>query len=93
MPTIKQQCRSCDGTGLYSGFAEPKGTAVICLDCDGKGWNNYSYKEFAGRKHKPGIKTVSLSRGRFIVTGVGPSEFKEDIMTYAQFEAEFPRGK
>lgn len=35
--TIQCQCPSCKGTGLYSGFAEPAGTAVICQECDGKG--------------------------------------------------------
>lgn len=35
--TYKAECQDCRATGLYSGFAEPKGTAVICHKCDGTG--------------------------------------------------------
>lgn len=37
MKKLKIYCRRCGGTGLYSGFAEPEGVAVICLGCDGSG--------------------------------------------------------
>lgn len=87
MPKIKRQCPDCSGTGLYCGFAEPKGTAVVCMGCKGKGWNYITYKEFTHRKMKSGVHTVQLSRGTFIVTGVGPVG---DKMTYEQFQKEYP---
>lgn len=27
---IKQECSACNGTGLYVGFAEKDGAAVVC---------------------------------------------------------------
>lgn len=71
MKTIKSECADCSGTGVYSGMCEGKGHAVICLGCDGTGNALITYKPFSGRKKTRGIKTVSLSRGRFILTGVG----------------------
>ena len=87
MPTIKHECESCGGTGLYQGFCEGKGNAVICLNCGGKGWAKYTYKEFTGRKRRKGIKEIRFSRGAFIATGVGG---KGDSMTYAEFEKRIP---
>jgi hypothetical protein len=80
---VKIECRACRATGLYSGFAEPKGTAVVCLRCGGSGSENLEYKPFTKRRLKRGIKTVSLSRGSFIVTGVGAHG---SSITYAEFQ-------
>jgi hypothetical protein len=80
---IKIECRSCRATGLYSGFAEPKGTAVVCLACRGSGAETLDYTPFTKRKAKSGIKTVSLSRGSLIVTGVGAVG---GSITYAEFQ-------
>lgn len=68
---IKIQCDACEGSGVYQGFAEPPGEAVVCLPCEGDGWYWFRYKPFEGRRRRRGIKRVSLSRGNFIVTGVG----------------------
>lgn len=86
MKSIKHECAACGGTGLYCGFCERKGTAVVCLCCEGKGWVTYEYKEFAGRKKRRGIKTINVSRGGFIATGVGATG---EPMTYKQFEERF----
>jgi len=82
--SVKAECVACGCTGVYSGFCEPKGTAVVCLICDGTGCEVVRYTPFTGRREKRGIKTVSLSRGGFIATGVGAvgksipySEFKK----------------
>jgi len=56
---VKQECDSCHGTGLYQGFMEQAGTAVICVTCKGKGWYMHQYKEFTGRKRKEGVKKIS----------------------------------
>ena len=73
----------CKGTGLYSGWAEPKGTAVICSYCNGKGWYTYFYKVFSKRKKLKGIKSVRISK-----TGVNGSASK--LITYAEFEKKIP---
>lgn len=65
MPNIQIECSPCNGTGLYCGFAEPKGTAVICHGCDGSGKTMLSYREFTGRKRKRNIQHV-------LVQGNGP---------------------
>ncbi len=82
METVKAECSACGGTGLYSGFAEPKGTAVVCVQCGGDGCQEIHYTPFTRRKGRRGITTVSRSRGSFIVTGVGPVG---DSITYKEF--------
>jgi hypothetical protein len=41
-------CKSCDGTGLYIGFAEKEGCAVVCYHCKGTGGNGITRKEKYG---------------------------------------------
>jgi hypothetical protein len=84
---LREECDSCGGTGLYCGFCEPAGTAVICIHCNGQGWVWHEYREFAGRKKRRGVKSISRSRGGFIATGVGACGAS---MTYEQFEQKFP---
>ena len=69
--SVKAECSSCSGTGVYVGFAEPKGTAVVCLNCDGTGERTIEYNSFTGLKRREGVHTVSRSKGSFIATGVG----------------------
>jgi hypothetical protein len=69
---MKIVCGDCGGTGLYEGMCEEKGYPVVCCGCMGTGCIDYQYEPFKKRKIKRGIKGVSLSRGRFIITGVGP---------------------
>jgi hypothetical protein len=69
--TIKAVCSSCRGTGVYSGMCEGNGHAVVCLNCDGTGCEKITYIPFKKRRMKQGIDTVSISKGRFILTGVG----------------------
>jgi hypothetical protein len=77
-------CRSCGGTGVYQGFAEPPETAVVCLGCEGTGCEKYvlSYEPFEKRKRKRGVKWVQRSRGSLIVSGVGPHG---DKISYKEF--------
>lgn len=82
MQTIKIECSSCGGTGLYAGFAEPQGEAVVCLRCSGTGWEEFSYKPFTTRKPRSDIKYVRRSRGTTIL-GCGPTG---SCITYAEFQ-------
>lgn len=85
---VEAECDSCDGTGVYSGFAEPKGVAVVCLGCEGTGCRILRYKPFKHRRRRKGIKTVRLSRGTFILTGVGPTG---NSISYEEFwKGKFP---
>lgn len=87
---VQTECGACSGTGLYSGFAEPKGVAVVCLQCNGTGCHEISYIPFICRKPKANIKTVQLSRGSFILS-CGPAGRR---ITYAEFIAgKIPESK
>lgn len=53
-------CKECKGTGLYVGFAEHKGSAVVCYHCKGAGAVEFKAPpEFSGRKRRAGITSVS----------------------------------
>jgi hypothetical protein len=79
---VLAQCEACNGTGIYHGFAEPKGVGVVCLGCKGTGGVKLEYVPWTHRKLRRDIKTVRCSRGTFIVTGVGPIG---GTVTYQQF--------
>lgn len=94
---IKINCGSCDGKGLYRGFAEPPGVAVVCLTCKGSGYTTINPQEhgkhvlcvpFSGRKPVKGVHTVRRSRGTTIVLGCGPAG---PGITYQEFcEGKLP---
>ena len=46
-----ENCKSCQGTGLYMGRAERDGAAVVCHICDGTGCHHVKiqYDNFDGR--------------------------------------------
>ena len=85
---VQAQCGSCGGTGLYEGFAERKGEPVVCMNCGGTGAVTVTYEPYTGRKHKNGVKSVSISRGSFLATGVGARE--GTAMTYDEFKRKVP---
>lgn len=87
MPTIKEECPSCRGTGIYRGWCEAPGTAVVCIDCDGDGWRRYEYKKFTERRSVKGVKEVYLSRGKSVIDGVGG--MPETKMTYTYFKKNY----
>jgi hypothetical protein len=70
------ECNSCKGTGLYCGFAECKGAAVICHDCKGTGKVAISqtFTKFVTRKRRNNVKRV-------YETGAGYSIGAEDVVT------------
>lgn len=70
---VQAECRDCEGTGIYRGFAEPKGVGVVCLGCNGTGMQTVKYRPFTGRKKRKDVTTVRRSAGSFIDTGVGPT--------------------
>jgi len=87
--TLKVQCPSCDGTGLYVGLSEVPGTAVVCIDCEGTGNQIMKFTPFTKRKEKPKITEVYLSAGAYIGTYTGAignaisyEDFKEGKMPH-----------
>jgi hypothetical protein len=89
--TIKAECSSCGGSGVYQGFCEPPGTAVVCLGCRGTGCETISYIPFTVRRKKSRIRTVNLSRGGFLATGV---EAVGESISYSDFfKGKMPGGK
>lgn len=54
------KCKACKGTGLYVGFAEKDGAAVVCHDCDGTGKYHfrYEYEEFTRKVPANNVKWV-----------------------------------
>ena len=83
---VKAVCGDCGGTGVYCGFAEPKGVGVVCLGCEGSGCTVITYEPFVARRERQGVRVVRRSRGSFIATGVGPTGTE---VIYADFK----RGK
>lgn len=80
---IKTECKSCQGTGLYRGMAEPEGVAVVCLQCKGTGCVEIEidYIPFTERKRRNDVEKVYLSRGSFILS-CGPTG---ESVTYDEF--------
>ncbi len=56
----KEECKSCQGTGLFVGYAEKNGAAVICYKCKGTGCENFEkeFYTFISQKEKDNITHV-----------------------------------
>lgn len=63
MPSIEIECPECKGTGVYVGFAERNGAAVVCTSCKGAGRRTYRYEPFTCKKRRDGVKRVYHSNG------------------------------
>lgn len=85
---VNCECEACSGSGLYQGMCEGKSDAVICLACDGKGWQTLSFTPFRGRKTLRGVKTIRGSAGTLIFNMTGDGVGKS--MTYAEFKKKYP---
>lgn len=88
MNTINTECRECSGTGLYSGFMEGNGQAVICVRCSGTGCQTISYKPFAGRKRRNGIKEIRYGSGMIL-----DDTTRTKWMSYEDFTKAIPAPK
>jgi uncharacterized radical SAM superfamily protein len=89
----KVECSACGATGLYKGFAEPEGHAVVCHRCGGKGYRemkevSVDSKIFNRRKRKNGIQHVLLDGGTWFSRS-GPAS-QQPKMTIAEFRDRYP---
>lgn len=75
MPTVKAECESCNGTGVYTGFGEGKGCGVVCSSCEGSGAYPMQYREFVRRKKKSGVKWIYETNPGIGVGGPHPEQF------------------
>lgn len=75
---VKAECSSCGGTGLYCGFAEPKGTAVVCHTCRGTGCQSIKYTPFTQRKRKSGVQRVMTDGGIWFARTGGEKTISAD---------------
>lgn len=88
MEKARAECSPCRATGLYRGFAEPAGVAVVCLACGGSGARDVepgreTYRPFAGRRDRDDVRYVRRSRGAFVLS-CGPVG---QAISYADFRA------
>ena len=81
-----QECKDCQGTGLYVGIAERAGAAVVCRTCRGKGVQHmqFEYYEFAGRRRREDVTQVYASSCGIVLApdvvagGISYAQFLED---------------
>lgn len=88
MKTITIECPDCRGTGLYKGFMEGQGEAVICVRCSGSGAQELKYNEFTGRKDKAGVTKVRAGSGTIL-----DDSRKSTWISYEEFKQKIPAGK
>lgn len=55
---VKIKCQDCEGTGLFIGQLETKGTATICTTCKGNGYIDAEYEPFKKRGKRKGVKKI-----------------------------------
>jgi hypothetical protein len=92
---IEEQCSECGGSGVYKGFAEKGGLAVVCIHCNGTGKYTFkhSYKEFVGIQKRNSIKWVipinpgySLSENSPDIGGMSYDEWQSGKKFTGKFE-------
>ena len=88
MKSITIECPDCRGTGLYKGFMEAQGEAVICVRCSGSGAQELRYNEFTGRKDKTGVTRVRAGSGTIL-----DDSRRSAWMSYDEFKKKVPAGK
>ena len=86
--TVRAECDSCGGTGLYVGMGERDGFAVQCHTCEGEGVvkKTFRWRDFEGKKDRPNVLRV-LQVNPGICAGVGNGHSYEDFggMDYAEW--------
>ena len=65
----KEECSSCNGTGVYIGMAERDGAAIVCSNCNGSGCYSYFhiYTPFVERQTIKNIKRVYEANPGFVI--------------------------
>lgn len=69
---IKTNCPSCNGKGIYSGFAEGEDCAVVCSRCEGTGYSIEYITPFKKRLLSKNVKLVFEKNFGFGITKNSP---------------------
>jgi hypothetical protein len=85
------ECDSCNGTGLYCGMAERKGSAVVCSTCKGTGKVEFkgTFKKFKTRKRRSGIKRVFETAGGYGICGEDVTTTEGVTIHFSRFGASY----
>jgi hypothetical protein len=75
----KAECTDCGATGLYVGFGERDGAAVVCGRCGGTGCVTKTWTEFSKKKGRRRVKRVYKTN-----PGINIGE-KEGVCTLEDF--------
>jgi hypothetical protein len=91
---VSQECSACKGSGVYVGFAEKDGYAVVCNRCKGTGCEVFvhRYTDFTKRKVLDNVKIVlEANPGIFVGCGEG---FNFGGIPYEEWlrSGKFPEG-
>ncbi len=94
------ECSSCNGTGIYCGIGESKGTGVICSKCKGTGCYNFKLerKLFTKKAIREGIERFYLSGSGYKIVlgivgfkGIGETNMNKEGASYSDFtNGKFP---
>jgi hypothetical protein len=78
--SLKIECRSCGGTGIYKGMAERGSAGVICKTCSGTGCEelNISYTPFTHRVITDKVKRVYLSNYGYCISDTYRGNFERN---------------
>jgi len=86
-----EECGACKATGLYQGFAESGGAAVVCSRCKGTG--KVKVKQgitiFIERKDKKGIKRVYSNAGGYGITDKDIKTDEGKVIHFSQYGVEY----
>jgi len=85
MIKLRVQCDVCGGAGLYCGFMEREGEAVVCVRCGGQGYQDLKFNEFTGRKRKNGVRRIRRGGGTIV-----DNPKQAQWITYEEFEKLIP---
>lgn len=87
---FRSECRSCGGTGLYKGFAEKDGAAVICTRCKGKGYViDIHGKPFTGLKIRHDVSRVFLSSFGYVHTDQDFTCYDGQVLHFSRFGCSY----
>lgn len=86
-----EQCNSCEGTGLYVGFAERDGASVVCKDCGGTGskYVYHSFKKFDKRLKREGVKRVYKNGGGYVISAKDIKMEDGSVIRMSQFGVSY----
>ena len=73
------ECSECKGTGLYVGLAERNGAAVVCYRCQGKGYVDFEYNEFFGRKKRDDVIRVYETGYGYVISATDATLEKHGV--------------